>query len=239
MKGPFPMVRPGMFGSQYAADSRRLEFDLQNEQLLFNERSIDFIFIGDSITHFWDLASFFARHGKVIVNKGISGDQSTPMGKRFEADVLQLRPRHVVMKIGINNCWAMDAWVPEERKTADQIRVEVVADIQDMAMRASDRGIIPILCSILPTCLDVQATMDAKNELVLAINRDLKDFAADKSLYLCGLSCCNVPRGRENASFGACFRWHSSRRLRLPGNGANADFGTCRAFDRDLTGGAE
>jgi len=181
MKGPFPMVRPGMFGSQYAADSRRLEFDLQNEQLLFNERSIDFIFIGDSITHFWDLASFFARHGKVIVNKGISGDQSTPMGKRFEADVLQLRPRHVVMKIGINNCWAMDAWVPEERKTADQIRVEVVADIQDMAMRASDRGIIPILCSILPTCLDVQATMDAKNELVLAINRDLKDFAADKS----------------------------------------------------------
>jgi len=180
MKRPFPMVRPGLFGSQCAADSRRLEFDLQNEQLLYNDRSIDFVFIGDSITHFWDLPSFFARRGKAIVNKGISGDQSSSMGRRFEADVLQLRPKYVAMKIGINNCWAMDAWVPEERKTAERIHREVTADIRDMAARASDKGIVPILCSILPICLETQATMEAKNELVLAINRDLKELAADK-----------------------------------------------------------
>lgn len=181
MKKPYPMVRPGMLGSHFAADSRRLEFDLQNEQLLYNEKSIDFIFIGDSITHFWDLPSFFARKGQVLVNKGISGDQSASMGQRFEADVLQLRPEYVVMKIGINNCWALDAWVPNERKTAARIRQEILADIQEMSVRAADNGIIPILCSILPTCLDVLSTMDAKNELILAINGDLKDFAAAKN----------------------------------------------------------
>ena len=87
------VVNPGLFSVGVAADSRRGEFDFGNESLVLQEMRPDFVFIGDSITHLWELQAFFGSTGKVLINRGIGGDISTYVLKRFEADVIQLQPK--------------------------------------------------------------------------------------------------------------------------------------------------
>ena len=93
-------VKPGIFTVQAAADSRRVEFDTKNEVIVTNKVPVDFVFIGDSITHAWELNAYFGKMGRLILNRGIGGDTSEYLLRRFEADVLQLKPKYCVMLIG-------------------------------------------------------------------------------------------------------------------------------------------
>ena len=43
------------FSRTAAADSRRKEFDIKNHSLIYTDQKPDFLFIGDSITHYWEL----------------------------------------------------------------------------------------------------------------------------------------------------------------------------------------
>jgi lysophospholipase L1-like esterase len=64
-----------------------------------NENRI--VFFGDSITEFWDLASYFPD--KPYINRGISGQTTQQMLIRFRADVIALKPKVVVILAGIND----------------------------------------------------------------------------------------------------------------------------------------
>ena len=44
------IIKPGNFGKNVTADNRRGDFDFGNEQVLYLKRSVDILFIGDSIT---------------------------------------------------------------------------------------------------------------------------------------------------------------------------------------------
>ena len=57
----------------YTADNRRDTFDVMNWSILESQKKIDCVFIGDSITEYWDVQLFFRELG-VIVNRGICGD---------------------------------------------------------------------------------------------------------------------------------------------------------------------
>jgi lysophospholipase L1-like esterase len=175
------VIRPGSFSVEAAADRRRDEFDYHNEAILYHHIPVDFVFFGDSITHWWDLQTYFGRTGLFIVNRGIGGDTTPFARKRFAADVLQLRPKHTVIQIGINNTWALDEWRPEERKTADQIYCEIVKDIEYMVQAAIDHGITVILCSLLPTRMEVYANNGERNRIVIRVNEALKRLAEEKS----------------------------------------------------------
>ncbi len=171
------LIKPGFFSIEAAADRRRSEFDYHNEAILHHNVPVDFVFFGDSITHWWDLQTYFGRGGKLVVNRGIGGDTTEFARKRFAADVLQLKPKHVVMKIGINNTWALDEWRPEDRKTAEQIHQEILQDTEAMVQAAIGHGIRTILCSILPTCIERYAQNHARNLLVVQTNESLKLLA--------------------------------------------------------------
>jgi lysophospholipase L1-like esterase len=171
------VIRPGLFSVEAAADRRRREFDHHNEAILHKQVPVDVVFFGDSITHWWDVSTYFGRAGRVVVNRGIGGDTSEYARRRFAADVLQLKPKYAVILIGVNNTWALDAWHPEERRTAEQICGEVVADVESMLKAAQEHGIVPILCSILPTRIDRYARNEDRNRLIVRINSGLKDLA--------------------------------------------------------------
>lgn len=171
------VIRPGMFGIDAPADRRRHEFDFHNEALLHHRRAIDFLFFGDSITHWWDVATYFGKDGHAVVNRGIGGDTTPHALRRFAADVLQLRPAYVILLLGINNTWALDEWLPEDRKSAEEIEHEVVSDLQQMTALSRQHGIVPILCSLLPTRMDRYARNGERNELVVRINAALSAYA--------------------------------------------------------------
>lgn len=105
------IIKPGRFGSTVAADSLRTTFDIQNEQLVSENKNVDFVFIGDSITCYWQLNLYFSELG-FIINRGIGGDSTEYILKRSDADVFQLKPKNVVYLAGINDLLttAPDLW---------------------------------------------------------------------------------------------------------------------------------
>lgn len=171
------VLKPGAFGLAVAADSRRMEFDFLNEELLLAGVQPDALFIGDSITHFWELQAYFGGTGAVLINRGIGGDVSTYVRKRFAADAVQLGPKLIVMKIGTNDL----GWTWEE---LDEAKVDTLcANVAAMAATARDADIPLALCSILPIwgpCWYPHAAFtERKNAQIVTANAGLRAIAEE------------------------------------------------------------
>jgi len=82
--------------SRYRDDNTKVVDPAKNEQRV--------VFMGDSITDSWDNPSnggFFP--GKPYINRGISGQTTPQMLIRFRRDVIELKPRVVVILAGTND----------------------------------------------------------------------------------------------------------------------------------------
>jgi lysophospholipase L1-like esterase len=142
------LVQPGQFGENGAANVRRFHFDFWNEQIVREDQPVSTVFMGDSITELWDLHAYFkSSPGEVIENRGIGGDLASIMARRFEADVLQLRPHNVVILAGTNDV----NYLPSKGKNPDEIFTETVAALESMIDQAQKAGVNVLMCSILPT----------------------------------------------------------------------------------------
>ncbi len=174
------IIRPGVFGLQVAADSRRGVFDYHNEALEALAIPVDAVFIGDSITDMWNLAAFFQGSSGFVVNRGIGGDRTPYVRRRFAADVLQLHPRLLVMKIGVNNIWDLDIWWDKKLvRTPEEIEDEIVSDITAMVSEARQQDIAVALCSILPTDIPFNGNTGIRNALIVRANTRLRDVAQE------------------------------------------------------------
>lgn len=97
------------------------------------------VFMGDSITELWDLASSFP--GRSYVNRGISGQASSQMLLRFRQDVIDLKPRVVVILAGTNDVAGNAGPTTLE---------EIEGNLASMAELAAAHGIRVVLCTVLP-----------------------------------------------------------------------------------------
>lgn len=171
------VIKPGTFGVFYAADTRRGEFDRFNESLLAEGVRPDALFIGDSLTHYWELAAYFGANGKIVINRGIGGDISTAVAKRFEADAIQLKPRLIVMCIGANDLgWDIFALTEAAMDT-------VCGNVAAMVDMASDAGIPIAIGSLLPMWGPFWHTPEftaKKIGMLVATNDRLKPIVEDR-----------------------------------------------------------
>lgn len=164
------VLRPGRLGANGAADVRRGFFDSWNEQTIREDREVGTVFIGDSITELWNLHAYFnPALGEIIENRGISGDLASVMARRFEADVIQLRPRNVVILAGTNDV----ADLIRADKPDDEIISTVTAAIEAMMDAALAADIQVFVCSILPTNDDYRLH-EKRTTLRARINERLK-----------------------------------------------------------------
>jgi lysophospholipase L1-like esterase len=129
------------------AARRNAFFDHWNEQIIREDVAVSTVFLGDSITEWWDLAVYFRPGDGLIENRGISGDQASRMLGRLQADVIQLRPRNVVILAGTNDVSKM---VVAEQGD-DAIIQEVSASVESLMKQTRAAGINTLVCSILPT----------------------------------------------------------------------------------------
>jgi lysophospholipase L1-like esterase len=174
------VIRPGVFGIEAMADRLRGVFDAHNEALIAHQLPVDAVFFGDSITEMWALDVFFEGTGGRIVNRGIGGDRTVFARRRFEADVLQLHPRLVVIKIGVNNTWDLDIWWDaSQRREPQEIEDEIVADLTVMVRMAREHGIAVALCGMLPTDVPFNGNTAARNALILRANARIRALAAE------------------------------------------------------------
>ena len=136
------------------------------------------VFLGDSITDNWskpEYGGFFP--GKPWVNRGISGQTTAQMLVRFRADVIELRPKAVVILAGTNDIAG----------NAGPVSVDQVQDnLASMAELAGAHGIEVVLASLLPVSDDkkdakgvaLTRTRQRPTSTIEALNRWLAQYAA-------------------------------------------------------------
>ena len=136
------------------------------------------MFFGDSITDNWskpDYGGFFP--GKPYVNRGIGGQTTAQMLLRFRADVIELRPKVVVILAGTNDIAG----------NAGPVTVEQVQDnLASMAELGRAHGIKVVLASLLPVSDDkkdangaaLTRTRQRPTATIQALNRWLAEYAA-------------------------------------------------------------
>ena len=177
-------IHPGYFSESAAADARRKEFDIKNHSLIHTQQKPDFIFAGDSITQFWELNAYFNRPGQLIINRGIAGDTTTWLCKRFYADVLQLNPRYCILGIGINDSLDLDGdyWKRIPPSPYGEVIEKAKNNILDIIRQAASTDTPLILTSLLPFDIPVSLYEPVREEFVRDMNCWLMQTAQQESL---------------------------------------------------------
>jgi hypothetical protein len=98
------------------------------------------VFMGDSITEDWHLEKSFP--GKPYINRGISGQTSPQMLVRFRQDVVDLKPKVVLILAGTNDIMENTGPMTTEQSGA------MIASMSDLA---TTNNIQVVLCSVLPS----------------------------------------------------------------------------------------
>lgn len=137
------------------------------------------VFMGDSITDSWKLDQYFP--GKPYINRGISGQTTSQMLLRFRPDVIDLKPRVVVILAGTNDIAGNTGPI-----SLDAIE----GNIASMAELARANGVNVVLSSILPvsdynkdkTGKQIVQTVRRRPEQILELNRWIKGYAAEHRL---------------------------------------------------------
>lgn len=97
------------------------------------------VFFGDSITDGWKLDKEFP--GKPYVNRGISGQSTYHMLLRFRPDVIDLKPKVVVILAGTNDI----------SSTTEQYKLETIkSNLLSMVDLAHANDVRVVLASVIP-----------------------------------------------------------------------------------------
>ena len=142
------------------------------------------VFMGDSITDSWDdpkFGGFFP--GRPYIDRGISGQTTPQMLIRFRDDVIDLRPRVVVILAGTNDLAG---------NTGPMTLEEIEGNLTSMAELAKANSIKPVLASLLPISdyeqrdgKPINQSTRRPPEKIRALNEWMKAYAAqNKLIYL-------------------------------------------------------
>lgn len=140
-----------------------------------NENRI--VFIGNSITDNWtrDHGVFFESN-PTYVNRGISGQTSAQMLLRFRPDVIELKPKVVVISAGTNDIAGNRGSISIER---------IAGNIFSMVELAKVNNIKVVLASVLPSTSYSWSPSIEPADKIIELNKLLKAYADEnKIVYL-------------------------------------------------------
>lgn len=154
--------------ARYDKDNKSAASPAKNEQRV--------VFMGDSITDSWDnpvYGGFFP--GKPYVNRGISGQTTPQMLIRFRRDVIELKPKLVVILAGTNDIAG----------NTGPTTIEAIEDnLKSMADLATANRIRVVFASLLPVSdyevrdgKPITQTVRRPPEKILELNKWIQEFA--------------------------------------------------------------
>lgn len=114
---------------------------MAKEKNLILKENRKVVFLGNSITEFWPQYTNFFSLNKLYINKGISGQTTIQMLKRFQTDVINQNPYSLIILAGINDI----------AQNTGPITIDKIAEnIIKMSELATEKKINVIICSVLP-----------------------------------------------------------------------------------------
>lgn len=144
------------------------KYEQENAVLKSQKTTPNVVFMGDSITEGWFSTDpeFFKKNN--FVGRGISGQTTSQMLLRFRQDVINLKPKKVVILAGTNDI---------AENTGPISLDKVFENIVSMAELAKANQIKVILCSVLPA-YDFGWKKGMKPaENVIQLNQFIKNYA--------------------------------------------------------------
>lgn len=131
------------------------------------------VFLGDSITEFWSKEHIFFDKHKSFINRGISGQTTPQMLLRFRADVIDLRPKIVVILAGGNDI-AGNTGISNAKMISN--------NIFSMIELAQVHNIKVILCSVLPANFFYWNPKEKPADRIIELNSILKNYALSNTI---------------------------------------------------------
>lgn len=159
MKGSLPM-QDWAYLSKYQQDNTTLPLPEPDENRV--------VFLGDSITEFWSNKHSFFSENKSYINRGISGQTTPQMLLRFRADVIELKPKIVVILAGGNDIAG---------NTGTATTKMITNNIFSMIELAHVHQIKVILCSVLPANFFYWNPKEKPAERIIELNELLENYA--------------------------------------------------------------
>lgn len=132
------------------------------------------VFMGDSITQCWYDAdpSFFNDNN--FACRGISGQTTSHMLVRMRKDVVNLRPKYVVILAGTNDIAKNNGFIEVD---------DVFGNIVSMCEIAKANKIKPVICSVLPVKrYGWRPEVTDCAERIIRLNSMLKDYADENRI---------------------------------------------------------
>ena len=196
MKSLLNLLACVMFASMNAQDWANVaRFKAENERVIENKAPVKLVFMGNSITEGWKLFDPNFFNSTDYVNRGIGGQTTPQMLIRFKQDVLDLKPKGVVILAGTNDIAG---------NTGPMSIQEIYNQIESMAGLAALNKIEVFLCSVLPV-YDYPWKPGLKPApKIVALNEMLKTLAGEKNyLYIDYFSEMSDDKNGLKASLGA------------------------------------
>ena len=143
------------------------------------------VFMGDSITQGWHLDESFP--GKPYINRGIGGQTTPQMVLRFHQDVVNLKPKAVVILAGVNDIAG---------NTGPMTLEDIENNLATMSEIATANGIRVVFCSVLPAFDFSWNPGQHPAQKIADLNTWLKSYANSKGyLYVDYYSAMKDDRG--------------------------------------------
>ena len=145
----------------------------ENNKLLNSSDELRVVFMGNSITESWSHfdPDFFLANS--YINRGISGQTTPQMLIRFKPDVINLKPKAVVILAGINDIAG----------NTGPMQVENIAEnIQSMAEISKANEIQVLICSVLPAIDFPWSPGLNPSTKVLRLNKLLKNYCRENNI---------------------------------------------------------
>jgi len=146
----------GPAGLQLRLNTER--FDWERDPVATPEPATQAVFLGDSHFRLWDVESAFAPAR--VVNRGVSGETSEQILRRFAGDVVAARPRCVVIVAGTND--VLRGVPPSDTR----------ANLGSMLVQARQHDIVAYVATIPPIRAGSQVSAESVDER----NRRIRDL---------------------------------------------------------------
>lgn len=134
--------------------SQRDRYSDENKKLISDTLVSDrIVFIGTQVTENWDLEKYFCEYE--VINRGVSGQRISGYLLRFRSDVIELKPKVVVIEVSSYNF--------RPQNTIKEIEDYIAC----MAELAKAHGIEPLPATIIPPCREINGLSDLGNYSIM------------------------------------------------------------------------
>ena len=150
-------------------------FRRANTQLSLSEEDENrVVFMGNSITEGWLQDSLNLFKNKSYINRGIGGQTSSQMKHRFIQDVIELKPKAVVILAGINDIAQNTGYISIP---------DIATNIEEMTAVAKANNIKVVICSVLPSNYFPWRPEIEPADKVIELNILLKEIAHNNDVH--------------------------------------------------------